>query len=118
MIRRPPRSTLFPYTTLFRSEAKELDSRIAGPQPTHGGTHLLVGPQTLRIEGILAHLVELDGDERPPLQRPPESWRDGPLQVDRERYIPRFLGLAETHGVFYRGRGSCGGRVGSRQQSV
>src|SRR5438093_12090361 len=28
MIRRPPRSTLFPYTTLFRSEA---DSVIAGP---------------------------------------------------------------------------------------
>src|SRR3712207_7613389 len=25
MIRRPPRSTLFPYTTLFRSEALELD---------------------------------------------------------------------------------------------
>src|SRR5256885_13288213 len=24
MIRRPPRSTLFPYTTLFRSEAMEL----------------------------------------------------------------------------------------------
>src|SRR2546429_7252847 len=24
MIRRPPRSTLFPYTTLFRSEAKRL----------------------------------------------------------------------------------------------
>src|SRR2546422_1547520 len=25
MIRRPPRSTLFPYTTLFRSELHELD---------------------------------------------------------------------------------------------
>src|SRR3712207_9194060 len=25
MIRRPPRSTLFPYTTLFRSEADEAD---------------------------------------------------------------------------------------------
>src|SRR5258708_19247854 len=25
MIRRPPRSTLFPYTTLFRSEIRELD---------------------------------------------------------------------------------------------
>src|SRR3989442_11822789 len=25
MIRRPPRSTLFPYTTLFRSHAAELD---------------------------------------------------------------------------------------------
>src|SRR2546427_2962643 len=27
MIRRPPRSTLFPYTTLFRSGATELTSR-------------------------------------------------------------------------------------------
>src|SRR2546430_9654749 len=31
MIRRPPRSTLFPYTTLFRSEPKELaDEALAG----------------------------------------------------------------------------------------
>src|SRR3712207_6896012 len=30
MIRRPPRSTLFPYTTLFRSEAE------AGVEPTAG----------------------------------------------------------------------------------
>src|SRR5256885_16086945 len=29
MIRRPPRSTLFPYTTLFRSEPAELPRRIA-----------------------------------------------------------------------------------------
>src|SRR3712207_7124754 len=28
MIRRPPRSTLFPYTTLFRSAARALDSGI------------------------------------------------------------------------------------------
>src|SRR5260221_10050342 len=27
MIRRPPRSTLFPYTTLFRSEAKQAEPR-------------------------------------------------------------------------------------------
>src|SRR5256885_11087790 len=26
MIRRPPRSTLFPYTTLFRSEERQLES--------------------------------------------------------------------------------------------
>src|SRR3712207_7615371 len=33
MIRRPPRSTLFPYTTLFRSELTEEDAceRQAGP---------------------------------------------------------------------------------------
>src|SRR2546430_6167701 len=30
MIRRPPRSTLFPYTTLFRSIGKRLDERVRG----------------------------------------------------------------------------------------
>src|SRR3712207_9144261 len=30
MIRRPPRSTLFPYTTLFRSQ-KQVQQLIAGP---------------------------------------------------------------------------------------
>src|SRR5258708_14945073 len=29
MIRRPPRSTLFPYTTLFRSPAFSVENRIA-----------------------------------------------------------------------------------------
>src|SRR3712207_7295775 len=29
MIRRPPRSTLFPYTTLFRSGHEELGARLA-----------------------------------------------------------------------------------------
>src|SRR2546427_8519742 len=31
MIRRPPRSTLFPYTTLFRSPVSFLPSRAAAP---------------------------------------------------------------------------------------
>src|SRR5947209_20091921 len=30
MIRRPPRSTLFPYTTLFRSPVRGADDRAAG----------------------------------------------------------------------------------------
>src|SRR3712207_9592538 len=30
MIRRPPRSTLFPYTTLFRSDEAERDARVHG----------------------------------------------------------------------------------------
>src|SRR3712207_8637743 len=42
MIRRPPRSTLFPYTTLFRSEAR---SQIA-EQPD--GTFLLDGMLAVR----------------------------------------------------------------------
>src|SRR5258708_29833827 len=31
MIRRPPRSTLFPYTTLFRSETKDFDWPLLFP---------------------------------------------------------------------------------------
>src|SRR3712207_9275459 len=33
MIRRPPRSTLFPYTTLFRSKEEHHDSQGWGPRP-------------------------------------------------------------------------------------
>src|SRR2546430_8129312 len=32
MIRRPPRSTLFPYTTLFRSHPRSLRGREADPE--------------------------------------------------------------------------------------
>src|SRR3989475_8621885 len=33
MIRRPPRSTLFPYTTLFRSQVDVQVLALAGPEP-------------------------------------------------------------------------------------
>src|SRR2546427_9347882 len=52
MIRRPPRSTLFPYTTLFRSHAEALaDPRVA---------ERLVGDAAL-AERQLAHLRQRDG---------------------------------------------------------
>src|SRR3712207_7384284 len=46
MIRRPPRSTLFPYTTLFRSDglfgpAGSLRRRGMRERPTPRGAHLL-----------------------------------------------------------------------------
>src|SRR2546430_5084850 len=47
MIRRPPRSTLFPYTTLFRSDQRDhdLDDRVAaralaGDRGLHERAHL------------------------------------------------------------------------------
>src|SRR3712207_3674878 len=48
MIRRPPRSTLFPYTTLFRS------ARLAGEHDVEEdqvGPHLSREPQGLRARG-------------------------------------------------------------------
>src|SRR5258708_29260306 len=37
MIRRPPRSTLFPYTTLFRSRRKSRVTRLAAEPPPSAG---------------------------------------------------------------------------------
>src|SRR3989441_11178141 len=45
MIRRPPRSTLFPYTTLFRSLLRPRPRREAGPLPQ---VPHLAGPEAQR----------------------------------------------------------------------
>src|SRR5256885_8432846 len=48
MIRRPPRSTLFPYTTLFRSEAGEQQNEDAvAVEVLLNADALLVGQQPL-----------------------------------------------------------------------
>src|SRR5260370_29102818 len=39
MIRRPPRSTLFPYTTLFRSHRAERVLEVAQPERVAGRLH-------------------------------------------------------------------------------
>src|SRR2546430_7977806 len=43
MIRRPPRSTLFPYTTLFRSLPHQLDDVVVAPPAVVGRRHPVVG---------------------------------------------------------------------------
>src|SRR3712207_8823642 len=45
MIRRPPRSTLFPYTTLFRSDWVD----IRGEWPNQTTDKIVVGPDVVRI---------------------------------------------------------------------
>src|SRR5437016_6416143 len=62
MIRRPPRSTLFPYTTLFRSQNWK-----AGLQCEMGGAAL----ERKQITGSRAGLLRKD-DEGPPSPRSEE----------------------------------------------
>src|SRR2546429_3844899 len=50
MIRRPPRSTLFPYTTLFRSEIQKLLS-TQKPQPISAGRPLFHSASASRYPG-------------------------------------------------------------------
>src|SRR3712207_7641870 len=62
MIRRPPRSTLFPYTTLFRSARAADDGDVTG------------GPGEVGPEQVLALLVRLvddaERDGEPPVPGP------------------------------------------------
>src|SRR5688572_31854214 len=62
MIRRPPRSTLFPYTTLFRSERHRQLHR-----PLQEDSHQVLGshPQLVEMAGEAARaLVELSVGDR------------------------------------------------------
>src|SRR3712207_8997667 len=83
MIRRPPRSTLFPYTTLFRSDVEgglAVELEIIAPQQRSGGIGPVIGAgkahMTFAVGGEFAVpagaldapvVVELDaaGDEGP-----------------------------------------------------
>src|SRR5258708_18401415 len=63
MIRRPPRSTLFPYTTLFRSVVDLVRARVTGDQKPHllRVTHQLDGHDVATeaaLHGALQHGAE------------------------------------------------------------
>src|SRR3712207_7283350 len=52
MIRRPPRSTLFPYTTLFRSRGVARHEVLVLPDPEQERTPLARGDDLLRLRGV------------------------------------------------------------------
>src|SRR2546422_68596 len=92
MIRRPPRSTLFPYTTLFRSPAHH---HVAGPAAFDATTGVILGIEAL-LEVHRRHVgrdLRRYGDRLKPLERVGKLHR---RRVDRvllllrcEQYHPR-----------------------------
>src|SRR2546427_9091469 len=99
MIRRPPRSTLFPYTTLFRSpkqQQQERNPRDAGlevtpcPVPCHlegKGEHLAPGfhNQLQSEAGQLEHPA-YHHDEKPSQPHPKHPYRE-PSVPPREQHL-------------------------------
>src|SRR2546422_1440655 len=76
MIRRPPRSTLFPYTTLFRS--RERQTHVAQTDdPDQRGAVLRLGDQQVR-RGL--------------------GGGAGPLRADRDRRDRKSTRLNSSHG--------------------
>src|SRR5256885_10513196 len=68
MIRRPPRSTLFPYTTLFRSIAVRVGDDLGGlerPLVRAGGQELELRDELLQALGGARHLAPPVGRQGP-----------------------------------------------------
>src|SRR3712207_7553337 len=63
MIRRPPRSTLFPYTTLFRSERLAVNTVIQGSAADIIKVAMVRCHRALREAGLEARLVLQIHDE-------------------------------------------------------
>src|SRR3712207_9171892 len=62
MMRRPPRSTLFPYTTLFRSERREAGADLDHPARAQVAQHRLEQPAVERRElAVLGEVLALVG---------------------------------------------------------
>src|SRR5258708_38524529 len=61
MIRRPPRSTLFPYTTLFRSLRAQRRDDLQAHLKKEGIGHAVYYPIPLHRQPCFAHLGYKDG---------------------------------------------------------
>src|SRR5256885_12429514 len=76
MIRRPPRSTLFPYTTLFRSADlphQQWQPRDDGNRPQYARTvlaHAFPGDTERRLDRALAHAGPRSEEHTSELQSP------------------------------------------------
>src|SRR5256885_5794804 len=89
MIRRPPRSTLFPYTTLFRSH------RL--------GLAVQVRPELERVEVLLderAELVRTSGHRPPPPASPARAPPAPPSREDRKSTRLNSSHLVISYAVF------------------
>src|SRR3989454_1764114 len=90
MIRRPPRSTLFPYTTLFRSE------RHGGRRRQPLGDHREQGAGSREREGVSERVVEVVQAGVVPYAEALE-WQRAVAQARIERRLPHDVLLLLEH---------------------
>src|SRR3989441_5867683 len=95
MIRRPPRSTLFPYTTLFRSGAVEENSRAQAQQETPPGSP----PKNLReVRSPRDRRQRIGGDRvRANDRRTPDPDDDADVPLRRRGRDERDARAAAAH---------------------
>src|SRR5256885_10778859 len=100
MIRRPPRSTLFPYTTLFRSD---LPFGVAGGRDRAEARHGLVGLRLAHDEALDARRAAHEHDEQPGgerVERPRVAGAPAPERADRKSTRLNSSHLVISYAVF------------------
>src|SRR3712207_9552302 len=107
MIRRPPRSTLFPYTTLFRSPTRDNWANFGAQFRTYSAFYDTFEADDARREVFITNYVDKSGNNVE-LYRSP----DGKLldNVRSFKYQPDPNAVGESHGNEI-GRASCRERV-------
>jgi len=71
MIRRPPRSTLFPYTTLFRSTTLATGQPCGAAQTSDGSVYEIYAPLT----GVVITVNKnVESDPSIVTSDPPDAW--------------------------------------------
>src|SRR2546430_16123920 len=103
MIRRPPRSTLFPYTTLFRSQLLQALRRALLREPALESRVLDRGGERLVELGVAAHVQQLVS----------ELVEDGGGEL-----IVAVAQHAREHRVGEPAEGRVGGHAGDRKSVV
>src|SRR2546423_10834851 len=89
MIRRPPRSTLFPYTTLFRSQVGEAHRHLHRIFAALGGEHLLEAlggrseEHTSELQSLAYLVCRLLLEKKKTYSTPTRS-RSPPLSIPRQ----------------------------------
>src|ERR1039458_8518084 len=96
MIRRPPRSTLFPYTTLFRSfeMARDRDAGLeCGPEgpALHALRHVLLAPDEERVRAPDRDAEDVDADVHGRPEEPrlvPRTCQEDAAEEDLDLVVP------------------------------
>src|SRR5256885_10698498 len=115
MIRRPPRSTLFPYTTLFRSGMSVLEAMACGVpvvSTDSGGVHEVVSESCARVvavgdvEGLASAAVEILRDENLAAAMGDAGRRRAEEMFDVGRVVPQYEALYERVSCSEQGKSS------------
>src|SRR5258708_14887774 len=91
MIRRPPRSTLFPYTTLFRSRIELM---------VHGIDVIVIGPGAVATAiWDKAEQIDISAYQDTEYAQAVEAYRKYMIEGGRKGYSPEHLGEIVSHAL-------------------